>query len=517
MPVKAALVTLASLMATPTAAILTPTQLPVDAQPVATVAAPAVKTRMDAFMTRLREAFALRSGTAVILVRGDAILYRGNFGQADIESREPVRDDTLFYIASITKPLFALAALQELAARGQGLDTSLAELFPGIAFAPGIDARAIKVRHLLNHSAGLDDELLQTALYLSGLHDRQSRLQMLARVRPSQESKLGQFDYTNLGYNILSQALGRSWQDVMADHVFRPLGMTRSTARVSEARKAGWSLARPYDFFTEQRYLALPLEKRDSTLHAAGGVYATAGDLARLLTAELNLGKVDGRQLLPQGLVRQSQQQTVALDDRKGDFRRSGYGLGWYLGDYKGRSLYHHFGSFEGFRPHLSFMPQEKLGLVILNNEGMLNDRLTDLIADYAYGLALGEPDLDARLDQRIAKLKAMAYGFRDKRLAKEAGYRDKPYQLSLPRAAYLGHYRHPLAGTLTVQPLGDQDFRLDWGHAGSASTAMTEPDSIRVKFRPSRAQVVQFDVEGEKVQALRYAGITFSRTGGPD
>ncbi|WKE64572.1 serine hydrolase [Gallaecimonas kandeliae] len=468
-----------------------------------------IQVRMDHFLATLRDSFGVQSGMAIALVEGDRVIYKGNFGYADVEHQVQVDDQTLFYIASITKPLFALTWLQDKGAAS--LDESLAGLYPGVPFAADIQASQVKVRQLLSHSAGLDEVLLQDAMAVSGLHDRQRRRLMLAKLEPNMQAPLGQFQYTNLGYDLLGDNLAPSWQQAMKKAVFKTLGMDHSTASLSEARRQGWHIARPYSFFSPHPSKALYLEKADSTQHPAGGVFATAGDMARLLEAELNGGKVEGHQGLPAKVVALSQQQQVALDDKHGDFQRSGYALGWFLGQYKGQLTYHHFGSFDGYRPHLSFMPAPKLGMVILDNESELNDKLTDLVADYGYGLMLDEPGLDQRLAGRVAALKKMAFAARDKLLAKEAAYQAQPYQFSLPLGAYLGRYRHPLAGPMEVTSDG-RFLLLRWGRVKSLGTASGQPDRLRVKFRPTKGQWLRFDVKGGQVEGLDYDGIHFTK-----
>ncbi|WP_417355769.1 serine hydrolase domain-containing protein [Gallaecimonas pentaromativorans] len=476
--------------------------LPLIALALTLTAEPPLELRMDNFIDNLRQDFAVRSGMAVVMVKGDKVIYRGNFGYADIAAQKAVTDDTRFYIASITKPLFALAWLQ---AKGpQSLKSTLAEQFPAIPFAPAIEADKVTVKELLTHSAGLSGDLLENAVAITGLHDQPRRRQMLSLLTVNPQAPRGQFQYTNLGYDILGEALSPDWQQLLTDQVLRPLGMTHTSASVpAEA-------ALPYSFFSAQRYQPLYLKKTRQTLHPAGGVFATSGDMAKLLAAELNQGRVDGRQALPAGIIALSQTPAVSLEAKRGDFARTAYALGWYVGQYKGHRTYHHFGSFDGFRPHLSFMPGAGLGLVILDNESELNDKLTDLIADYGYGLMLGEGHLDARLGQRQQALKAMVLGYRQKLLAKEEAYRQRPYQFSQDPRRYTGRYHHPLAGDIVVTGSLAKGFHLSWGPLHSAVTAYGERDSIRVKLRPTHPQVVRFEVADGKVNALLLGGMRF-------
>jgi CubicO group peptidase (beta-lactamase class C family) len=87
-----------------------------------------------------------------------------------------------------------------------------------------------------------------------------------------------------------------------------------------------------------------------------------------------------------------------------GPFRRFGYGLGWYWGEYDGDTLLHHFGSYAGARAHVSFMSRHGLGVaVLLSASGPAADA-ADLIAISAYDVLLAKPGAEARFDSRLGE-----------------------------------------------------------------------------------------------------------------
>ena len=193
---------------------------------------------VDSMINRVKNAADLPSGTAVILVKGDDILYEGYFGYSDIGRQTRVDDGTVFYIASSTKPFFALNLL--LKAHAEKLDTmaSLQSLFPGVQFK-GFDADEITIRDLLVHTSGVDNNPLVWATAFSGIHDAESRKAIVADSYPNEEAKHGIFDYTNVGYNILSvwadEAFDARWQDQLHEEIFKPLGMNQTSAYMSMA------------------------------------------------------------------------------------------------------------------------------------------------------------------------------------------------------------------------------------------------------------------------------------------
>lgn len=455
-----------------------------------------------------KDATAFPAGTAVIVVKDGKVLYQGYFGYADIQAKTPVSADTAFYIASATKPFFALDTL--LAEHAGKLDTrtTLQAMFPEARFT-GFDASAITARQLLTHTAGLDNMPLVWATAYTGLHDAGLRHRLLLETRPNAEAPTGTFDYTNVGYNIasvwLDEATGTPWQDQLASRIFKPLGMTRTTARASDAETGGWPVAKPYSFAAADRTQPLYLRKTDATMHAAGGMLSTAPDLATFLIAQLADGKLGRKQVLPAAVVRASHIRQASTDSRYLDFPRDGYAWGWYTGEYQGRRMLHHFGGFAGFHAHLSFMPGENIGLVVLNNEDMLGARLTNLIAEYAYAVALDDAGIATNAPARFAKLAEDALKLEQSAAGQRDKIRGRAWQLSLPRQAYAGRYTHPSLGEVTVSVDAEDGMHLRWGQLRAEATGFDKPDHVRVEFVPGSGEVLAFVATNGTVEAMVY------------
>src|SRR5690606_12258864 len=97
---------------------------------------------IDDFVEETRSTFSIPFGTAYAVVQGDRILHEGYFGFSDIDAGLRVDPETSFYIASATKPFFALAVLLQAEAGALEPGTELDTLFPGTAF-PHLDPTTI--------------------------------------------------------------------------------------------------------------------------------------------------------------------------------------------------------------------------------------------------------------------------------------------------------------------------------------------------------------------------------------
>ncbi len=467
---------------------------------------------LSALIEQTKAATGLPSGTAVVVVKDGKVIHEGYYGLADIAAGTPVTADTVFYIASATKPFFALNALQREAAGELDMAMSLQQMFPQMRLE-GIDAEAVTVRDLLTHTAGVDNPALVWATAFSGVHDAASRLALVGATRRDPDAPHGTFGYTNLGYNLLSiwmdQHDALPWQDQLQRAVFDPLGMRHTSTRISRAQTAGWPLAKPYSLGSAQPTTALYLRKADGTMQAAGGMVASAPDLARFLIAQFPRA---GTPAFAPQVISRSQQRQVALSARYLDFARDGYAWGWYTGQYKGHRLLHHFGGFAGFHAHLSFMPDQNIALVVLNNEDLLGAPLTNLIADHVYGVLLHEQGIAASSAARFLALQATAAQAQRNMARQRQAIQARPWLRTLPRDGYVGRYVHPLLGEMNVEAAGDQALRLRWGQLDAVATAGEHLDQVRVEFVPNSGNWLTFHVADGQARSLSFESLSFQR-----
>lgn len=462
-----------------------------------------------------KEATGHPSGTAVAVVKDGKILYEGYFGYADISARTPVTRDTVFYLASATKPFFALNTLLQEEAGRLDTRTLLQQMFPDARFA-GFDAQAVTIKDLLVHASGVDNQPLVWATAFSGVHDAQSLRALVAASYPDEKSTRGTFKYTNVGYNIVSvwqdRHLALPWQEQLDRTLFQPLVMQRTSAYISKAEAAGWTLAKPYSLVSAQPREPLYLTKSDDTMQAAGGLVSTAPDVAKFLLAQLATGMAGDGQVLSQAVIERSHMPQVAVASQYLDFPRTGYAWGWYTGEYKGRQLLHHLGGFAGFHAHLSFMPEERIGLVVLNNEGVLAPRLTNLIADYVYGVLLQEPAIEAKAARRFDELQTQVQELRLAMDKQRDVIRARVWNLSRPRASYLGTYTDDLLGDMTVESNADQEMVIRWGRLAAVASAGERQDDVRVEFAPNSGAFLTFTVDHDDVAAISFEGMVFKK-----
>ena len=217
------------------------------------------------------------AGLAVAVVREDEIVSRG-FGVRDVGSGEPVTPETMFHLASVSKPFVATAIVSLAIARDAGkpvldLDSPIVDWIPEFTLADG-RAREVTARRLLSHSSGLPD------VTDYGWHDPQFGDDALSEFARSLsgwrlKSEPGSvFAYSNAGFELLglllSRATGTTFENAVKQQVLAPLGMENSTFLRSEVPEhlaasphVGMPLAVPGDAYPYSRRHA-----PSSTLHS---------------------------------------------------------------------------------------------------------------------------------------------------------------------------------------------------------------------------------------------------------
>jgi CubicO group peptidase (beta-lactamase class C family) len=477
------------------------------------IASPAVGSMAAQLESHVRALFDsdLAPGMQVAVVKDGAIVYAQAFGVTDVETQRPVGLDTEFYIASTTKSLTALAAAS-LAAKGKvDLDAPISRTMPRLHLQAPLSADSISLRDLLTHTHGISNDGPVT--FRTAFTGDYTKPRLLALLEQHGEAKGGRaFRYGNIGYNVagmvLEAATGSDWKTLVEREVLTPAGMTHTTAYRS---RAGNDVAMPH-WVAEKGFRRVRFPKNDATMHAAGGHLASATDLARYLEAQLNHGRIDGRQVFPNAVIEETHRQQATQDRRYEEYHRYGWGLGWDLGTYEADTLLHRFGSFyNAFHSHVSFMPRRGVGVVVLVNDGTTGPMLVDWVANSIYDILLEKPGAVEKWNQVAVDGPAKAAEVRAEVMQDRARRAERPQTTAHPLRTYVGTYEHPLYGRMSwTLERGRLIVRMGVLESDTEVFDGTK-DQIRVELTGG-GEVVTFACEGGKAVALVYHGERFVR-----
>ena len=295
-------------------------------------------------------------------------MARHSFGVRAAGKPEPIDADTVFQLASVSKPIATtvLAALV-----GEGVinwDDRLIDHLPDFRMSDPWVTREVTLRDMLCHRSGLPlyaGDLLEAIGY-----DRTEVLHRLRFEKPASSFR-SQYAYTNFGFTAAAEAGARAakkpWEELCAEKLYRPLGMKSTSSRYADYASANNRALLHVQ--VDGQWVVKHVREPDAQA-PAGGVSSTARDLASWLRLQLAGGKWEGKQLVSARALMETHRPQIASDLQPKTNRVGFYGLGWELGAAdKGRVYWKHPGEFSaGLRTEIVLLPAEELGIAVLAN-----------------------------------------------------------------------------------------------------------------------------------------------------
>lgn len=249
----------------------------------------------------LKEIKPNQPGGAILVARGNSIIYEKAFGMVDAKAGILMTDDMPFYIGSNTKQFTAVSILQLFELGKLSLQDALGKF---ISAPPPINT--ISLQQLLAQTSGLGDNIDSPMRFASGT----------------------QWEYNNENYQLLGKVIekvsGLAYADYLDRYIFRPAGMFHSS-----------------------------LDK-GSKAYAAGGIQSTPGDMFKW-----NQALKSGKLLKPRTL------QLAFTPQPLQDGKTTTYGFGWRLGELQESFLLWHGGLFPGYSSETFYLPREDVYLVM--------------------------------------------------------------------------------------------------------------------------------------------------------
>lgn len=387
-------------------------------------------------------------GVALVMVHGDETLFEGGFGVQKVGGKDPVNARTLFPLASCSKA-FTSALAAGLVAEGKlGWEDKVQKHLPWFALSDELAARECTLSDLFSHRTGIgNNDLLW---YRSGekVEDLVRRSRYLALDKPFRTSF--QYQSTMFGAGgLVCEAAGKGrWEDLLKKELLDPLGMKNTFCMAPmdgvSAGHAVNSLGLP------EVVPAYGFRHPDP----AGSVHSCAADMAYWLKFQLNpKAMAYGGIKASTELSRTHKPLMINPLDESGQKLhpftvQMTYGMGWVIQDYKGVKLVSHAGAIDGFRCHVTLVPEHKLGFAILANleQTRMNLALSNTLVDLFFS-----PE-SQKWDQELARNVAQAG-----KDAKEAWDRKivdllKKHPGTMDIGAVVGAYYHPAYGKATLE-----------------------------------------------------------------
>lgn len=374
-------------------------------------------------------------GAAVAIVSEGKVVYMKGFGYRDLANRLAVTPNTVFQLASVSKPL-TTTVLAMLAAQDKLFwDAKIVDLTPSFALSDPWVTAHLTILDLLSHRSGLPDhagDLQEDLGYL-----REEILHNLRYIR-----NLGDFResyaYTNFGFSQAAYAAAPDWEMTAQKILFKPLGMSRTSYSFLAYEKSP-DRALTYKIKAGKALVVDPARNPDAQA-PAGGASSTVSDMAKWMLLQLDEGTDEA---LSKALAKTHVPVIViGVDSETG--RPNFYGLGWNVSFEEGKTFLKHSGAFAlGVRSEVALVPEERIGIVFLSNASptALPEAVTKAFFDLLYKGEV-EEGLVKRYNEKWMKYE----------VEPEVFYQVKEALPSLPLAAYAGSYENRYFGKIEVK-----------------------------------------------------------------
>ncbi len=407
-------------------------------------------------------------GAAIVVVKGDSVIFVKGYGVRDVTTKEPVTPDTVFAIGSTTKA-FVTGAMAMLVDDGKmKWDDPVRKHVPYFRLGDPLANDNVAMRDIVTHRTGL---IRHDLLWYGSPWTREQIIRRIGFV-PLSYGFRTTFQYQNIMFLTaglaVGNAAGSSWEEFTQHRIFDPLGMKSASLSTAVAEKSP-------DHATPHQKKGSGVEtmpwRNIDNIGPAGSINASVRDLSNWLRLQLNEGEVDGKRLISAENVREmhTPQMVIRNEGRwqlffpPSETSQLSYGLGWFINDYRGRKLVMHGGTIDGFRASIVLVPSSKLGVAVLTN--LNGTQMPEAVCYTVVDLleALPRKDWNGRISEQAKLFEAET----NKAVLAKLGARKKDTKPSRELAAYAGTYEDAAYGKAEIS-LVNGGLIISWSNFNS-------------------------------------------------
>ncbi len=320
------------------------------------------KQRLEPALRQIVEEQGL-PGLALGVIEDGRLVYASGFGVMKLGEPQPITPETLFHMASITKPFVATSVMQLWEQGKVDLDAPVTRYLPYFRLHDD-RYKLITVRQMLTHTSGMpdvEDYRWDHPEYDDGSLERYVRSLTDKNLRWNPGTK---FAYSNMAFEVLGDLVakvsGVSFEDYVDVHILKPLGMHSSTLLIKQADPhklaAGHRKASNGTVVVVEHYPYNRAHTPSSDLHS------NVEDMARWAMANMNRGELDGKRILKASTY------DVMWKPASAGSAPAPVGISWFVGEINGQKAISHNGGDDGFLTRLVMFPDKKLAFVYMTN-----------------------------------------------------------------------------------------------------------------------------------------------------
>jgi CubicO group peptidase (beta-lactamase class C family) len=418
-------------------------------------------------------------GAAVAVVRDEELLFAEGFGVRRAGEEATVDAETVFQIASMSKPIGATVVASQVSDDVVAWDTPVVEHLEGFALADPWVTEHLTIGDLYSHRSGLPmaagDDLEDIG------HGREYIIDHLGML-PLDPFRVT-YNYANFGMTTGAQAVanaaGVDWETLSEQALYEPLGMSSTSSRYA-------------DFLEHENRAALhakvggafePLyERMPDPQSPAGGVSTNVLDIAKWMSLVVGQGTFSGEELVAaEALLPATSSEIVSGHPAFPDMRAGYYGYGFNVGSQpSGRVTFSHSGAFVlGAGTNFQVVPELGLGVVAITNAGPVG-AAEAITAEFLDRVQFGESTRDWLADYGVAL--GHYYEPAGDLIDQEAPASPAPAR---PLEEYAGSWSNAYFGPAEVSVAGD-GLIVRLGPDGGYEVELTHWDGDEFSFVPT-------------------------------
>jgi CubicO group peptidase (beta-lactamase class C family) len=320
---------------------------------------------LDAFFGGMMN-YAIRrddiAGAVLVVVKDGKVVFEHGYGYADLKKRTPVIPDLTMFRPGSTSKLFTwTAVMQQVQAGKIDLD---ADVNTYLDFKINEPLGKITMRNLMTHTPGWEevarDTLVAKVTDLYPLRDYLIKRQPPQIYKPGSTIAYSNYGAALAGY-IVQRVSGMPFDDYIAAHIFKPLGMAHSTFVEPLPANLAPDMAQGYKQASDDKPIPFELV----VPMPAGAASSTGADMAKFMLAYLSGGTYNGYAMLKPATI--AQMWTRQIEPGAGT-DLNGFDLGFYQESRNGQEVVSHAGDLVGFHSDLHLMPKDNVGIFMSFN-----------------------------------------------------------------------------------------------------------------------------------------------------
>jgi len=314
------------------------------------------------YVNELRQLTDNNAGLAIGVNKGDQTIFARCFGYSNIAQQKEVDFNTVFHIASVSKPFVAFAVAKLIEQNKIKLEDKIVDLLPEFEMI-GSGYDLITVKHILTHTSGIPRNASPDDWTNPSFGDRALEENLEALKSHSLDFKPGtEFNYSNSAIDLLGLVISRlskiQFSDFVSSEIFVPMGMSNTTYEKEEVKSENLAQAYSYGLDT-QEWRPYPYNEK---LFPSSGVLTSLNDMLRWTKLHLNKGVLESETIIEEKYF------NLLIEPHFDTPWNEKIGLSWFLQSYLGKPIIMHQGEDTGFESIVYLFPKDNISIIVMAN-----------------------------------------------------------------------------------------------------------------------------------------------------